>query len=69
MNNYELLCVAKLFSLAMGYANGYPTKNELEVASEAIKKMFDNNQNLNQQQKEMYKFLVDVAKENTNTIG
>ena len=69
MNNYEMLCIAKLFSLAMGYSSVRPTKVELEVATDVIKKMVDNNLNLNQQQKEMYKFLVDVAKENTNTIG
>ena len=69
MNNYEMLCITKLFSLAMGYSSVRPTKVELEVATEVIKKMVDNNHNLNQQQKEMYKCLVDVAKENTNTIG
>lgn len=69
MNNYEMLCIAKLFSLAMGYSNVRPTKVELEVATEVIKKMVDSNPNINQQQKEMYKFMVDIAKENTWTVG
>ena len=63
-----MLCIAKLFSLAMGYSSVRPTKVELEVATEVIKKMVDNNLNLNQQQKEMYKFMLDIAKERIKTL-
>ena len=69
MNNYEMLCIAKLFSLAMGYSNVRPTKVELEVATEVIKKMVDSNPNINQHQKAMYKFMLDIAKEHTCTVG
>ncbi len=62
----ELISVAKLFSSA---TQGKPismSSKELDVACEALKKMADERQDWTQEQKELYKAMVDYAKDNSS---
>ena len=64
MNFFEMLCFAKLFSAVM---QGNPIRSissmELDAASEALKQITDQRQDWTQEQKEIYKMMVDCAKE------
>lgn len=64
MNFYDILSVAKLFAIATGNTNHITMNSaELEIASEALKKLADERNDWNEEQKEYYKILVDFAKE------
>ncbi|MBQ8329597.1 MAG: hypothetical protein IJX83_08270 [Lachnospiraceae bacterium] len=64
MTIYEHQCVMRLFSIAMGImAPNTITKVEVDIACEALKNMADQRQDWTEQQRGMYKWLVDCAKE------
>lgn len=66
MNFYDILSVAKLFAIATGNMNPVIMSSaELEIASETLKKLADERNDWNEEQKEYYKILVDFAKEQT----
>ena len=66
MGIYEQLCITKLFFTAMGMMNpNMISSNEMDIACEALKCATDHRKDWTQQQKEMYKWLVDYAKERT----
>lgn len=69
MNFCDILSVAKLFAMATGNANHISMSSaELEIASEALKKLADERKDWNKEQKEYYKMLVDYAKEQTKGL-
>lgn len=69
MNFYDILSFAKLFSLATGNTKHITMSSaELEIASEALKKLADERNDWNKEQKEYYKMLVDYAKEQTKGL-
>lgn len=61
MNFFEIISLAKVFSQI---SNGNMTLSELELetASRALKQLGDNRQDWSTQQKEIYKSMVDYAK-------
>jgi len=62
----EQFCVTKLFFVAMGMMGQNTISSaELEIACEALKRMADQRYDWNDQQRGMYKWLVDYAKETT----
>lgn len=66
MNFYDILSVAKLFAIVTGNTNNIKMSSaEIEIASEALKKLADERNDWNKEQKEYYKMLVDYAKEQT----
>ncbi len=66
MDFCEMLCFAKLFSSAMGDRKTTINPNEVDIAAETLKKLADNRNDWNQEQKELYKLLVDYAKKKTS---
>ena len=63
----EQLCITKLFFTAMGMMpSNTVSQNEVEIACEALKQAADQRYDWTAQQKEMYKWLVDWAKQNRN---
>lgn len=63
MNFYEFISFAKLFSLAYGGSNITLTEEEGEVVSEILKRMSDDRMDWTSQQRDLYKGMVDFAKE------
>ena len=69
MNFYDILSVAKLFAVATGNTKHITMSSaELGIASEALKKLADERDDWNEEQKEYYKILVDYAKEQTKEL-
>lgn len=69
MNFYDILSVAKLFAIATGNTNNINMSSaEIEIASETLKKLADERNDWNKEQKEYYKMLVDYAKEQTKGL-
>ena len=63
-NDYDYIRASRLFSIAMGImAPNTITKVEVDIACEALKNMADQRQDWTEQQRGMYKWLVDCAKE------
>ena len=64
MNTYEQQCVMKLFFIAMGMMEqdkiSYP---EIDTACEVFKQLADKRCDWNEQQRMIYKWLVNFAKE------
>ncbi len=66
----EQLCITKLFFTAMGMMNPNMISNsEIEIACESLKRAEDQRCDWTDQQKGMYKCLVDWAKQNGNSCG
>ena len=66
MTIYEQLCVTKLFFIAMGMiAQDSIAQTEMDVACEALKRAADQRYDWSDQQRTIYKLLVDYAKERT----
>lgn len=64
MTLYEMICFAKLFAVATGKEpKDTLTSQELEIGSEALKKLADQRLDWTKEQKDLYKMLVDAAKE------
>lgn len=63
MNPFEMMSFAK-FIISAFEGNVTPSEAELEAGAMALKNMANNSPYWNQQQKEAYKLLVDVVKEN-----
>ena len=62
----EQLCITKLFFTAMGMISSNTiSRPEIEIACEALKQAADQRNDWSDQQKEMYKWLVDWAKGRT----
>ena len=66
---YNYLCLTKLLAYSSGNQSMQPSKAELDVATELIKQMYEQNPYLNKTQKEYFKFLIDLAKQITSTRG
>ena len=66
MNNVtfeEMLCFAKVYSIFLGMASpSSASKREKDLAVEAMKKMADNRNDWTQEQKEIYKAIADLVK-------
>ena len=61
---YEMICFAKVYNAAIGITTrSSVSKQEIDIAFEVIKKMADNRYGWSQQQKDMYKILVDYCKQ------
>ena len=61
----EQLCITKLFFTAMGMmSSNMISQPEMEIACEALKHAADQRNDWSDQQKEVYKWLVDWAKQN-----
>ena len=66
MNFNELLCLYKLMSVAFNNKKKETlTQNEIDIASETLKKFADDAQNWTREDKENYKLLVDLVKESS----
>ncbi len=64
MTPYECICLTKLLSVALGMMGQHQiAAAELDVALEALKRMADQKVDWTWQQKDLYKSLVDCAKE------
>lgn len=63
MNPYEMMSFAK-FVMSAFAGNVTPSDAEIEVGTTILKNMADNAPHWNQQQKDAYKLLVDIVKEN-----
>ena len=63
MDLYEFISLAKLFSQVFGGNRFTISEAELEAASEALKNLSFNREDWTPQQREMYKSMVDFAKE------
>lgn len=62
----EQLCITKLFFTAMGMMpSNMISQPEMEIACEALKQAADQRCDWSDQQKEVYKWLVDWAKGRT----
>lgn len=64
MNPFEMMSFAK-FVMSAFSGNVSLSEAELEAGTMALKNIADNAPRWNQNQKEAYKLLVDVAKENS----
>ena len=65
MDLNELMCFAKVYSVVMGLASPMSvSKREIDVAIEALKKNADNRWDWTQEQKDLYKLMLDFAKQN-----
>lgn len=64
---YNYLCLTKLLAYSSGDQRIQLSKVELEVATELLKQMYENNPCLNDAQKDYFKFLIDLAKQMTST--
>lgn len=66
MTYYNLFCFAKLYAVATGLdKQSLLSKAEIDAASETLKSIADNRNDLTQEQKEWYKMIVDFCKEQT----
>lgn len=66
MNFSELVSFSKVFSVAMGFENRKILSNlDIEITSELLKQMADQSRCWTHDQKELYKLMVDAAKETT----
>ena len=66
MNFYESICFSKLYAVAFGLTPIHSiSKQEVDIAAECLKKMADNSIYWTQEQKDLYKLLVDYAKNST----
>ena len=69
MNNItieELVCFTKVLSVFMGVMSpAEVSRQEKELAIEAMKKMAENRDDWTHEQKEAYKVLADIVKEQT----
>ena len=64
MNFYESICLAKIFSIAMGYTpKSSITDQEIDVAVECLKKTADQKQNWTEETKQMYKTMAELCGE------
>lgn len=63
MNQFEMISFAK-FVMSAFTGNVTLSDTEFEVGTTILKNMADNSQYWNQYQKDAYKLLVDVVKEN-----
>lgn len=64
MNFFESICISKLYAIVMGFAPIQSiSKPEVEIAAECLKRMADNKYYWTQEQKDLYKLLVDYVKE------
>ncbi len=63
MNPFEMMSFAKFIMSAFA-GKVTPTEAEIEAGTLALKNMADNSPYWNQEQKDAYKLLVDVVKEN-----
>ena len=67
MTIYEQLCITKLFFIAMGMMGQNTISSiEMDIACEALKRTADQRLDWTDQQKEVYKWLVEYAKGITN---
>ena len=63
MSFYELICFTKVYNAAFGFApRTSVSKEEINITFEVLKKMADNRLGWSQEQKEIYKLLVDFVK-------
>ena len=66
MDYFKMISFAKLFCVAVGGSQNISiTSDEMEMACETLKHMADQRYDWNQEQKELYKILVDFTKERT----
>lgn len=66
----DLISFSKLFTVAAGLDKpSVLSSADVEVASEALKHMADESPYWTDYQKELYKSMVDVVKENTKRIN
>lgn len=66
MSFYEMICCAKLFSAVIeGKKTIQFSELELRTACEALKECADQQGNWNNDQKDLYKLMVDYAEENS----
>ena len=64
MNFEETFLLAKLFSVSMGFDNPNILSDiDLDVLKDLLKRMADNNYNLNEYQKNYLKFMADILNE------
>lgn len=64
MQFYELISFSKMFSVAMGLEKkSILSPMDIEIASEVLKRMADDSFCWTHEQKELYKLMVEVAKE------
>lgn len=64
MTIYEQLCITKLFFSALGMmGQNTISTTEMDIACEALKQIADQRYDWTDQQREVYKWLVDYAKE------
>ena len=64
MTFFDMVSFAKLFSRVAG-GNMTMSDAEMEAASEVLKKFADRNSNWTPMQRDLYKIMVDAAKENS----
>lgn len=62
MSLYEMLCFAKVYCAAFGFSSLAISRQEIDIAFEVLKKATDNRQDWTQEQKDVYKLLVDFSK-------
>lgn len=66
MSFQEIMCLYKLMTVAFNpNSNIRLNQDELEIASEVLKKLADDAPNWTQEDKEKYKLLVDLIKESS----
>ena len=59
----EMLCFAKVYSIFLGMASpSSVSRHEKDLAIEAMKKMADNRNDWTQEQKDVYKAIADLVK-------
>ncbi len=63
MNPFEMMSFAK-FVMSAFTGNVTPSEAEIEAGTMMLKNIADNSPRWNQQQKDVYKLLVDVVKDN-----
>lgn len=69
MSFEETVALAKLLSVALGFDKPNVLSDiDLDILKDLFKRMADNSPNWNQEQKDAYKLLVDVVKENHKKI-
>ncbi len=66
MNFSDMISFAKLFYVTVGGSQNMSlTSGEMETACETLKHMSEQRNDWNQEQKELYKLMVDFVKEKT----
>lgn len=64
MNTHEIICVAKVLSISMGWTDkNIITKLEIDIAADALKKQADNIWYWTEEQRNFYKSLVEAVSE------